>query len=52
MKNMLSVFTRNWWLKLLALILALAVFYGVRGSFRTHTDDTGIFMRGAVNADR
>lgn len=34
MKRLFSVFTRNWGLKLLALALALAVFYAVRGSIR------------------
>lgn len=34
MKRLLHVFTRNWGLKLLALALALAVFYAVRGSIR------------------
>ncbi len=34
MKNFLALFTRNWGLKLLALVLALVVFYGVRGSIR------------------
>ncbi|MCQ2393504.1 MAG: hypothetical protein MJ249_04380 [Kiritimatiellae bacterium] len=50
LKNLLSLFTRNWWLKLLALALALAVFYGVRGSIHgtSYTDD---FMRGPSNAD-
>ena len=50
LKNLLSLFTRNWWLKLLALALALAVFYGVRGSIHgmSYTDD---FMRGSSNAD-
>ncbi len=35
MKRLLAVFTRNWSLKLLALVLALVVFYVVRGSIRS-----------------
>ena len=35
MKRLLAVFTRNWSLKLLALVLALVVFYVVRGSLRS-----------------
>jgi len=52
-KNLISLFTRNWWLKLLALALALAVFYGVRGTIHgTHTPvDPTLFMRGTPNAD-
>ncbi|MBQ8113371.1 MAG: hypothetical protein IJ146_09220 [Kiritimatiellae bacterium] len=32
MKNFFSFLTHNWWLKLLALALALAVYYGVRAT--------------------
>ena len=35
MKRLLAVFTRNWSLKFLALVLALVVFYVVRGSIRS-----------------
>ena len=35
MKRLLALFTRNWSLKLLALVLALVVFYVVRGSIRS-----------------
>ncbi len=53
MKNFLFIFTRNWWLKLLALALALAVFYGVRGTIHgTHIGmDSPLFMRGRPDAD-
>lgn len=51
MKNFFSFITRNWGLKLLALILAIVVFYGVRGSIRTHHRfDTQNFMKGPVDA--
>lgn len=35
MKKFLAIFTHNWSLKLLALVLALVVFYVVRGSIRS-----------------
>ena len=35
MKRLLAVFTRNWSLKLLALVLVLVVFHVVRGSIRS-----------------
>ncbi len=52
MKKFLAFFTRNWELKLLALILALVVFYGVRGSIRGHRtggDAQHFFMKGSSN---
>lgn len=53
MKNYFSFLTRNWWLKLLALALALAVFYGVRGSIHGahYTVDPTLFMRGNADAE-
>lgn len=54
MNNYFSFLTRNWGLKLLALILALVVFYGVRSSTRGHRvtgrDTPGFFMKGSTNA--
>ena len=50
MKHFFSIFTRNWWLKLLALALALAVFYGVRGTNQGTFDPTA-FMKGKVNVE-
>lgn len=52
MKNFFLIFTRNWGLKLLALILALVVFYGVRGSIRGSYQhvDPAIFMKGPAHA--
>ncbi len=53
MKKIVSVFSRNWGLKLLAFILALVVFYGVRGSFRGHRvggDTQHFFMKGPSRA--
>lgn len=46
MNKYFAFITRNWWLKLLALILALVVFYGVRGSIRGHRagDDSPAFF--------
>ena len=43
MKRIFAPFTRNWWLKLIALILALAVFYGVRSSL--HGNQYGMQTR-------
>ena len=49
MKRFFAIFTRNWSLKLLALVLALVVFYVVRASIRsphgTFTE-TPSFMKG------
>lgn len=55
MKNYFSFLTRNWWLKLLALALALAVFYGVRSSIRGSAhgiEGSSIFTRGQSDANR
>lgn len=50
MKKFFSFITRNWSLKLLALVLAIIVFYGVRGSLRSHHRlDTQNFMKGPVD---
>lgn len=51
LKNFLSLFTRNWWLKLLALALALAVFYGVRGSIHGNSY-TVEFIKGTPHAEK
>lgn len=52
MRNCLTFFTRNWTLKLLAFVLALVVFYGVRGSLRSHgSADSRILMKGPVHAE-
>lgn len=49
MKRLLAIFTRNWSLKLLALVLALVVFYVVRGSIRS-PHGTPSFMKGTPDA--
>ncbi len=41
MKTFLAVFTRDWALKLLALALAVIVYYTMRGK----TDDSALFLR-------
>ena len=49
MKKFFAIFTRNWSLKLLALILALVVFYVVRASIRSPhamSYETPSFMKG------
>ena len=53
MKYFLSFFTSNWGLKILALILAIAVYYSMRDSIRaergpraSHSSQT--FMKGAA----
>lgn len=49
MKRFFAVFTRNWSLKLLALVLALVVFYVVRASIRsprTTPYEAPSFMKG------
>lgn len=54
MNRFLSLFTHNWGTKLIALILAVIVFYWVRGSIRGNRPTTGgassNFMKGPVNA--
>ncbi len=53
MKKFISLFTRNWGLKLLALILALVAFYGIRGSFRGRRvggEAQHFFMKGTPRA--
>ena len=52
MKNFFSFLTHNWWLKLLALALALAVLYGVRNNI-SHGSPNMMppIMRGSENAD-
>lgn len=52
MKDFFSIFTRNWGLKLLSLILAIVVFYAVRDSLassRWH-GNTPSFMKGPADA--
>lgn len=54
MNRFLSLFTHNWGTKLIALTLAVIVFYWVRGSIRggrsTGADRTPNFMKGPANA--
>ena len=50
MKNFFSFLTHNWWLKLLALALALAVYYVVRGTIYGSPYMMQPFMRGPGNA--
>ncbi|MGN0851915.1 MAG: hypothetical protein ACI4Q3_00905 [Kiritimatiellia bacterium] len=61
MKNFLKLFTRNWPFKLLALVLALLVFYAVRYADELRPRDPGpsgvapvytpaSLMKGAVDA--
>lgn len=55
MNRFLSLFTHNWGLKLIALILAIIVFYWVRGSIRGNRPTNGgvspNFMKGPSNAN-
>ena len=49
MKRFFALFTRNWSLKLLALVLALVVFFVVRSSIRSPNgtiNQTPSFMKG------
>lgn len=53
MKNNLSIFTHNWGTKLIALILAIVVFYWVRSSIRGSGNagsPAHSFMKGSSNA--
>lgn len=53
MKAVLSLFTHNWGTKLISLILAIVVFYWVRGSIRGSRPagiPTSSFMKGPSNA--
>ena len=48
MKTLLNIFRRNWALKLLALALALVIYYSMRNSSgRSHIPQT--FLKGAEN---
>ena len=48
MKTLLNIFRRNWALKLLALALALVIYYSIRNSSgRSHIPQT--FLKGAEN---
>jgi hypothetical protein len=50
MKNVFSFLTHNWWLKLIALALALAVYYGVRGTIYGSPHMMQPLMRGPADA--
>lgn len=51
MKVLLDLFRRNWNLKLIALVLALLIYYSMRDSSGNARDPQDIFsMKGAVNA--
>ena len=41
MKRLIAFFTGNWWLKILALILAIAVYYSMKETSRANTHDNG-----------
>ena len=41
MKRLISFFSSNWGLKILALILAIAVFYSMKETSRADTHDNG-----------
>ena len=41
MKRLIDFFTGNWGLKILALILALVVFYSMKETSRTNAHDNG-----------
>ena len=41
MKRLIDFFTSNWGLKILALILALVVFYSMKETSRTNAHDDG-----------
>ena len=49
MKAFLKIFTRNWGLRLLALALALIVYYSLRESIRTSKIGASDSMKGTLN---
>lgn len=50
MKAFLDIFRRNWGIKLIALILALVIYYSMRDSAGEARDSQNIFiMKGSAN---
>lgn len=56
MKKILTIFTNNWPLKLLALALAITVYYSMKDSTRVPSlggnPNTSIFRKGPANGGR
>lgn len=49
MTALLDIFRRNWGLKLIALVLALVIYYSMRNTSEEDGVTQGIFMKGTVD---
>lgn len=49
MTALLDIFRRNWGLKLIALVLALVIYYSMRNTSEEDSVTQGIFMKGTVD---
>lgn len=49
MKEFLKLFTRNWGIKILALVLALVTYFLMKDSLRNQRHNPSIFLKGTAD---